>query len=147
MQNCNLSLIPDLTSGERFKTGSGVILTKILVRNQSNGFVEHSAKFWRSIFWTITWNVWPSDISVGTSWILCLQGNIFKFETNPHWITWKHRYCLGNFSFLSKHRFELGNIIVNFETFFPSEVFELKLWASKWCFQLNIDVSKLICSR
>ena len=48
----------------------------ILVRNQSNGFVKHSSKFWWSIFWTITWNVWPSDISVGASWILCIQGNV-----------------------------------------------------------------------
>ena len=54
----------------------------ILVRNQSNGFVEHSTKFWWSIFWTITWNVWPSDISVGTSWILCIQGNFSSIFSN-----------------------------------------------------------------
>ena len=54
----------------------------ILVRNQSNGFIEHSAKFWRSIFWTITWYVWPSDISVGTSWILCIQGNFSSIFSN-----------------------------------------------------------------
>ena len=78
IQSAKLQLwIP--TSGERFETGSEWIIphtNEISVRNQSNGFVEHSAKFWRSIFWTITWNVWPSDISVGTSWILCIQGNV-----------------------------------------------------------------------